>query len=268
MRGPISPVQHEAVFTGVVQRMTPPVTIEEALVVRLGLRRRRAAREAVYDANQNHAYAPAMAAAVNHVVEGLKVDVPEMPPRFREDVLAVLASARRRIADEMGHDNHADFGRCRTVITETRIEGTQYDGYRRRALRLLGSADAVQRAEDGLRLTWIRRRPLRWEHAAPGVVSPAVERMRQSFERALEPASTKTAMWHHLAELHWWGAHAAPFHRGTAGIMDALSKVVLVMRGVRLRRWRAGVSPDCEALVMRRSLFVRRYRSFLEPLIM
>jgi hypothetical protein len=78
------------------------------------------------------------------------------------------------------------------------------------------------------------------------------------MQRALSAGGDDEAL-RHLAEAHWWMAHACRNARGSAAVADAWVRTVAAARGMSLSEW--NTVPDLEALFSTRQDFVRRYPS-------
>lgn len=69
-----------------------------------------------------------------------------------------------------------------------------------------------------------------------------------------------------IAELHWYLANATPYERGSAGIIDVLTKSIYESANIQTSPWKEGLSPDMEAFVTPLNEFVEKYPSYFESL--
>ena len=177
------------------------------------------------------------------------------------ETLKYFAAARSKFAGSADSQNYQGFGQLRgPEETVTPITG-RYRAYRKRALALLGGGRTHTIVEGKLELTTVRRNctHLEWVHTKSHVVGDCIERMDQLWQAAqTAPAGDGPEI---LAQLHWWGAQAMPFQRGSAAIVDASVRSIEISRGWTPRAWRKETAPDCEALLSTLSGFCKLYRS-------
>lgn len=65
-------------------------------------------------------------------------------------------------------------------------------------------------------------------------------------------------------QIHWWFSHMTPFTRGSAGIGDMFSKVILDSCGIAVPKWRKGIAPDLEAFVTPQKEYMESYGDLFE----
>lgn len=67
-----------------------------------------------------------------------------------------------------------------------------------------------------------------------------------------------------IAELHWYLANAIPYERGSAGIVDVLTKSIYESMYIQTSPWKKGLSPDMEAFVTPVNEFIEKYPSYFD----
>lgn len=67
-----------------------------------------------------------------------------------------------------------------------------------------------------------------------------------------------------VAELHWYLANATPYEKGSAGIVDVLTKSIYESMNIQTSPWKKGLSPDMEAFVTPLNEFIEKYPSYFD----
>ncbi len=245
-------------------RLGAPAPLEEALIQRL---------PGWETLDTNATYGQAAAAIVTELRQGVAVGGIQS---FRE-ALDFVSPRINQVARDLKREDvwdYAEFGRPRTLRSETPMSG-KYEAYRAASVEALEHfADGEWRIEeDGVRLTTHvpplvfrdnEARAPRWEHTPPAsfpAIHDAVERAWTDARHADDPAALVEA----VANLHWWGAHMAPFDRSSAASIDIIAKALLIEGGIQPGRWREGVGVDLEAFFQSREAFVDAYASYHAP---
>jgi len=106
--------------------------------------------------------------------------------------------------------------------------------------------------------------PGSWGHTTPTNARKVIAMANDLYAEAMLGAMTFPQIKRRVAELHWWLAHAMPYKRGSAAIVDMLTKTIWMHHRVKVHRWKAGVVPDLEAFMRPLEDFVAAYDSFFE----
>lgn len=115
-------------------------------------------------------------------------------------------------------------------------------------------------------LTWIRQE----ENGALSWVHPTVEdstlilAVASDLLGKLMSLDTKKNKLHGIAEIHWWLANATPFVRGSASIVDAFTKVLMMYFDLPISKWKPGIAPDIEAFHQTLEDFIQAYPTLFE----
>lgn len=111
---------------------------------------------------------------------------------------------------------------------------------------------------------------LYWIHTSPGYgsrINQHLDNLYTSFKEIQaepkSPALLKQTL-ETVAEIHWWFAQMCPYQRGSAGIGDMMTKVLLDSAGIQSSPWRPELAPDMEALVTPLQEYIRNYAGFFE----
>ena len=180
------------------------------------------------------------------------------------ETLDYFARARKEMAEQADSQNRDAFGLPRNIEMVTPISD-QFAAYQERARVVLGNAVTYTFVEQGIALTRLALSGTRleWRHTQSLIIRDCIQQMDRLWRVA-----QAAALGDHLgilAQLHWWGAHAMPFRRGSASIVDASIRSLQISRGWPLREWRRRIAPDCEALVSTLSEFCELYGSLHQP---
>ncbi len=170
------------------------------------------------------------------------------------------------------------FGQFRSVNTNTPPQPIQgrYQPYAHRAQSLLGNRPnhvmTVNVGGTRLHLTQTLRTPhgLAWQWMPPQQLPLALAALNQVYHQIhqLRGQPRTPHVLHqtleNVARFHWLMVQAMPFQRGSAGIADMASRVLLDAAGIKTGPWRAGLAPDLEALVTPLESFTQNYAQLFE----
>jgi hypothetical protein len=176
-------------------------------------------------------------------------------------VLDALAGQRQGIAIAMRDKDAHSFGvpRHQEAGTKLRAQYARWDGKLPDTnVATLPSGKRVRltesRVADGLMDAPYMR------HTSPDKIDLIVGECRPMYARALDPKTPVKETVELVGELHWWLAQAMPYERGSAAIVDMLTKSIFLRRGIQVTPYQRGVVPDLDAFAEPNpKAFAKRY---------
>jgi hypothetical protein len=211
---------------------------------------------------------------------------------FRE-LLDFFAATRKRLAQELARENRTDlvgaFGNPRygdenDLGSETPMDGI-YESYKKRVMALADSASTsnlqIMRTKEGrfikaqifgrpvgeekIPLTTLTSRV--FNHTAASEIPKVLKEVEFLLNELQVHAKEEDleVLSHRIGEIHWWLSQAMPWERGSSAVTDMFAKMLFMLSGYPLPRWKPGIMPDCEALVTPSAQeYGEKYSSFFE----
>lgn len=183
------------------------------------------------------------------------------------ETLKYFAYWRKKFAEMKAHPKFADFGKPREGDRYTAIVD-KYSVYGTRAMEYLEGENQGMFEDSGIPLTRISlsekdKNILCWFHTSPLHIKYCINKMEVAWD-SVGQLNNIGAKIEAVAEFHWWGSHAMPYCRGSAGVIDAAAKHLQISNGIQPTPWKRNVSPDCDALVLDKARFMMLYPSLSE----
>jgi hypothetical protein len=196
-------------------------------------------------------------------------------------ILEKLAFVRRNIAFNLAHPVAGYFGQPRSgfpVAFTTHIKGRYSIFYEEAKNILVEKADRMFEQKQYLpttgkpvQLTILLAissdlKEIMWIHTSRSHIKPILEHTETLFKQLGRITYSRQEVIDKIAEIHWWLAHAMPFQRGSAAIIDAATKALFYAADIYPGNWKPGIVPDIKAFHTDLDTFIQNYSSYMETI--